>query len=150
MEVVSLLGGAVGAREVDVVEREGAAAAVMIGIVAAASEGNFAVEAFGEVGFVEPAVKVVGGLDGILAGDVFREGVVVSVPSVDRVRISRDGETVGAELIFDDALKGAGSAELAHGPFELAVWVVTVVLALVPVANRKSNRLGIAKRSNFP
>lgn len=99
---------------------------------------------------MEPAVEVVGRLDRVLASDVFREGIVVSVPSVDRVRVSRDGEAVGAELIFDDALKGAGSAELAHGPFELSVRVVTVVLALVPVANRKSNRLGIAKRSNFP
>ncbi len=97
------------------------------------------------IGFVEPAVEVVGWLDGIISGDISCKDVVGVIPRIDVVSIGRDGKTVGAELGLDDAGDNALCVESTTRPFKLAVRVGTIVLTLVPEGDWDFDSLWVAE-----
>lgn len=156
MEVVTLTSSSVGVREVDVVEREGTFATVFVGVVTITDEGYFAIVLLGKlfaasiVGFVEPTVEVVGGLDGVVSGDISSKNVVVGVPGVLCIGESRNREAVIAELALDDVANNSLRVETTFGPLELAISGIAVVLALIPVSNGNCNTIWVAERSGLP
>lgn len=118
MVVVFLFAVVVAVAEIDVVEGEDVAAAVLVEFVADFLEfdvpaGDFFALA---VYFVEPTVEIVGGLYGVVTGDApagAQEGFVGG-------DIGWNGEAVVAEVVFDDAGLNGGTADIAAGEFELA------------------------------
>ena len=150
VEVVAGAGGTVVGAEVDVIKRENAGAAIGVGVVAGAGEGHFALVALGEFGIVEPAIEVVGGLDGVVAGDVAASVVDAGGTSLGGTGVGGDGKAVGTEAALDEALLGGAGGDIAHGPLELAVLSAAFVLALIPVGDGDSDGFGVAEGGNFP
>ena len=156
MEVVALASSSVGVREVDVVKRKSSLAAVFVGVVTITHESYFAIVLLGKlfaasiVGFVEPTVEIIGGLDGVISGDISSKDVVVGVPGVLRISESWNWETVIAELVLDDVANNSLRVETTFGPLELAISGIAVVLALIPVSNGNCNTIWIAERSGLP
>lgn len=156
MEVVTLASSSVGVREVDVVKRKSSLAAVFVGVVTITDEGYFAIVLLGKlfaasiVGFVEPTIEIVGGLDGVISGDISSKNVVVGVPGVLCISKSRNRETVIAELALDDVADNSLRVETTFGPLELAISGIAVVLALIPVSNGDGNAVWVAERSGLP
>ena len=156
MEVVALASSSVGVREVDVVKRKSTFATVFVGVVTITDESYFAIVLLGKlfaasiVGFVEPTVEVVGGLDGVVSGDISSKNVVVGVPGVLCISESWNWEAVAAELTFHDVADNSLRVEATLGPLELAVGGITVVLALIPVSNGDGNAVWVAERSGLP
>ncbi len=99
---------------------------------------------------MEPAVEIVGGLDGVISGDISSKNVVVGVPGVLCISKSRNRETVIAELALDDVADNSLRVETTFGPLELAISGIAVVLALIPVSNGNCNTIWIAERSGLP
>lgn len=155
-EVVALLGGGVGIGEIDIVERESAFAAVFVSVIASAMKDDFTIVLFGKlfaglvVGFVEPPIEIIGGLDGVITGNVGCEDVVIGSPSVDVVGISWNRKTVDSELVADDIANNALAIESTSGPFKLTVGVATIIFALIPISDWNSDGLGVAKRGGLP
>ncbi len=102
------------------------------------------------VGFVEPAVEIVGGLDGVISGDISSKNVVVGVPGVLCISESWNWEAVIAELVLDDVTDNSLRVETTLGPLELAISGIAVVLALIPVSNGNCNTIWVAERSGLP
>lgn len=156
MEVVALASGSVGVREINIVKRESAFAAVFVGVVTITDEGYFAVVLLGElfaasiVGFVEPPIEIIGGPDGVVSGDISSKNIVVGVPGVLRISEGWNREAVVAELALYDVADNSLRVEATLGPLELAVSSITVILALIPVGNRDCNAVWVAERSGLP
>lgn len=139
--------------KVDVVDREDAMASIGVGIRSAGNffEGNFAtVDTFRNLfavfvgGFVEPAIEIIGRLDGVIADNVSSKNIMISGPSFRTIIIRWDGEAVAAERAFDNIGDDSLRVELALAPFKLTFRIVTIILALVPVGDRYGNRLRAA------
>lgn len=112
---------------------------------------NFAFVAFGKllavciISFMEPAIKIVGWLDGIVADNISSEDIVVSTPGFLCIIKSWDRETVATELALNDVTDNAFGIEATFRPLELAIGCVAVVLALIPIGNRNGNAVRIAE-----
>ena len=150
VEVVTGAGGAVVGAEIYVIQWEDAGATISVGVVAGAGESDFAFVALGEFGVMEPAVEVVGGLDGVMAGDVAAGFVDAGGPGFGSAGVGGDGETIGAELVLDQALLGGAGGDITHGPLKLAVFGAAFVLALVPIGDGDGDGFGVAEGGNFP
>lgn len=156
MEVVALASSSVGVREVDVVKRKSSLATVFVGVVTITDEGYFAIVLLGKlfaasiVGFVKPTIEIIGGLDGVVSGDISSKNVVVGVPGILCISKSWNWEAVIAESALYDVTDNSLRVEATLGPLELAVGGITVILALIPVSNRDGNAVWVAERSGLP
>ena len=99
---------------------------------------------------MEPAVEVVGGLNGVVAGGVAAGLVDAGGPGFGSAGVGWDGETIGAELVLDQALLGGAGGEITHGPLKLTVFGAAFVLALVPIGDGDGDGFGGAEGGNFP
>lgn len=136
--------------EVDIIKWKSAFAAILVSVVVGAVEGDGAVVLLGElfaigiVSFVEPTIKIISWLNWVVPDYVGGESIMISSPGIFVVSISRYGQTVGAELTFDNVRNDAFGIETAFRPFKLAVWVFTIVHALIPVGDGHSDGFGVA------
>lgn len=158
MEIVL---GSVGAAKLDVISVEAGdiikgvdmLTTVNISIVAGAGKGDGATgdTARKTVDFVEPAVEIVGGEDGVVAGDISGEDVVVGDPGGFTSRESGDWEMIIAEGGLDDALESAFCPIETTAPFELAAGgIITGVDALVPISDGEGNGVWAVDGREFP
>lgn len=152
---VTAFGSAIAVRKINIVKRKDVltslgAASVLVCIVADAIKGDFAVILLRDGCIVEPAVEIIARLNWVVASNVGCEDIVIGCPCVSGISVGRYRKPIAAKSILNYPLKGAGGPVLANSPFELAVFVGTIVLTLVPVADRDGNSLWVAKRGNFP
>ena len=136
--------------EVDIIKWESAFATIFVSVVGGAVKGDGAVVLLGKlfaiciVSFVEPTIEIISWLNWVVPDYVGGESIMIGGPSIFVVSISRYGQTVGAELTFDNVRNDAFSIEAAFRPFKLAVWVFTIVHALIPVGDGHSDGFGVA------
>lgn len=97
MEVVTSFGGRVVFGKIYVIERESTPTSVFIRVFAGATKSHFTADFFGKLfavlvgSFMEPAIEIISGLNWIVTSNVGGENVVISVPGIDVVGVSRDG-----------------------------------------------------------
>lgn len=99
---------------------------------------------------MKPTVKIVSGLDGIVADDISGEGIMVGIPSVNVIIVGWNWQTVGAELIAYDTGDDTLGVEPTETPFKLTVRIATIILALVPISNRNRDCVRITEGGSFP